>query len=864
MTYTTTKMFFNGRVNLPETFLIPYKNMQVLYGKDNYTQLVNEVNGEFWVRLNAVGTSLLLLQTRFEDDATHVPMLMTVFPTFGENYLRRNTIEFSFRETAVALVFIQPGIAVTVNPFYNAALLERIRNLPATKYLARVLEDKMTLMSPSVIVSGDVDIQNVIAAAVNELYSEIGIEEQKTPLLAADATSDDQTSSFYHVPFKEVLIPNKDEVDNVYIKYYNEDGPQVKAYNNMPRWVFYFVDSMPVEAVLPDDVPDTGIDEEADPSIAVPPKHYASPKLRFLVSKYVNANDEYFRKTVLVEGVANSIVAEINNYFDMSPVTEKTSLRFKKKPIEQGFLVGYTLSPDLGSMEGRAFDSLWATYFAQLYMPLVQLSGDINDSFKDAVINFDQVTNKPIAEHPVYMIARNIRERGIGMRVNDFMLQRSASANSNGYKLDLYEKVMDVFLNSFLGTTSTSKAFLAEVKARTQSASYALQLNKVADLIYSRVVPPDVVTHFRGMDVPILEFHDAVFSTKTGRDIYYFNEEDIEQNDGGDTEIVIPYPIDETTVFPEGVHTCDQAGNDKPGCMVFINAAGRAFSMGNDGQDGWFGSLAYESEKPMHRVTMAKSYYIDKYEVSVAQYKAFLNDPKNKAWLPQYAMRGKDKCWGDKNYLIEWSTQNNYMKGGKDLFPVSNICWYAADAYCKWAGKRLANEEEWEFAARADENCITKEEACRNYPWGNETLFNSGNTPFSANFRNSYDPYEPSRLMKDKVDPDDLKLIYPEPHLTPVGYFNGTEHPQFKSKNGISPFGIHDMAGNVEEWVATRFYYYKDLQEGGIPTPVGDQRVVRGGSWSTTRHLIRSSYRHGVNPENNSNAIGFRCAKDAN
>ena len=512
------------------------------------------------------------------------------------------------------------------------------------------------------------------------------------------------------------------------------------------------------------------------------------------------------------------------------------------------------------------------------------ISADVNDNFTNILMNYDKAVNKGLASHPVNVVARGIRERGIGQRVNDFMKARTASFMTDFYKDDLYIKIMEVVVNSFSGETKSSKSFLQDVQNATGSESYMLQLQKVTDLVFKKLTPADTVKLFRGIDQPIIDFTDEIFNIgNTGEDIYYFNESTGE-SEGGDTEEETePYPTEEY-VCPNDMCRCNE--EDIPGCMIEIDAEGHSFLMGSDSK------ASFTMERPVHKVTIHKSFLIDKYEVTVAQYKKFLNSSTNKVWRPENAMKtddefGLEKCYGNDKYLEEWFGKysgEKYKGGAKDKMPVTSICWYAANAYCKWIGKRLPTEEEWEYAAKVRSDCLCPESndsgeegpaecttQCPDMPWEDSTVegwfsgisfLEGANIPYKANYRNSGDPFEPSKELEKLVSAEDLLIAYPEPHVTPVGYYNGAKYDAFSSKDAKSPSGTYDMAGNAEEWVSTRFYYYSDLFQGGVPLPIGDQRTVRGGSWKTSRKLIRSTYRRGVNPQYNSNSIGFRCARD--
>jgi len=139
---------------------------------------------------------------------------------------------------------------------------------------------------------------------------------------------------------------------------------------------------------------------------------------------------------------------------------------------------------------------------------------------------------------------------------------------------------------------------------------------------------------------------------------------------------------------------------------------------------------------------------------------------------------------------------------GEERHPVVWLSWFDAAAYAKWAGKRLPTHDEWEYAARATDG--------RQYPWG--------------------DDFEPHRCNCRATGVDGLAAIGSFP-------------------DGVSPFGCHDMAGNVWEWVDA----WHDAEQ--------ERRILRGGAWGSGQLTVRACYCGRDFPTYWSNVYGVRCAR---
>ena len=206
----------------------------------------------------------------------------------------------------------------------------------------------------------------------------------------------------------------------------------------------------------------------------------------------------------------------------------------------------------------------------------------------------------------------------------------------------------------------------------------------------------------------------------------------------------------------------------------------------------------WDDEAPEH-ISSTNAFHMDLNEVTNSDYKNFVVATKQVA-------------------PYHWPEGN--IPKGKEQHPVIYVSWFNASNYCKWAGKRLPTEQEWEKAARGQDGLI--------YPWGNQWSLDKSNHPYK--------------------------------HST------GTE-PIGSYPQGQSPYGLNDMSGNVWEWVDS--YYLPHPDNPVTRAEYGkDKRVLKGGSWfdclSYGCGLSAPTFnRSFFTPEVKNNSFGFRCAKDA-
>jgi sulfatase modifying factor 1 len=244
-------------------------------------------------------------------------------------------------------------------------------------------------------------------------------------------------------------------------------------------------------------------------------------------------------------------------------------------------------------------------------------------------------------------------------------------------------------------------------------------------------------------------------------------------------------------------------------------------------------------------------YYDDRVEAPVAETKINEKDGAEMVWVPEgeFVMGNDDGLQREKplrtvyldgywiyKYPVTLEQYAAYCResglslppkpewGWRHDHPVVNVSWHDATAYAAWAGVALPTEAQWEKAARGTDG--------REYPWG--------------------ETWDPARCQCSRDKYGDAKSTAPV-----------TEY-----RDGVSPFGAMDMAGNVWEWCDDWYaenYYYKAAPSRNPAGPAaGEYRVLRGGGWyNYDGGYFRCAYRDGDGPDVVNGGIGFRCASRA-
>ncbi|MQY03271.1 ergothioneine biosynthesis protein EgtB [Actinomadura macrotermitis] len=270
----------------------------------------------------------------------------------------------------------------------------------------------------------------------------------------------------------------------------------------------------------------------------------------------------------------------------------------------------------------------------------------------------------------------------------------------------------------------------------------------------------------------------------------------------------------------------EPAGHIAPAAASEVLIGAGPFVMGTS-DDHW----SYDNERPRHLVDLP-AYYIDTEPVSNAEYLAFMEaggyddprwwDPKGWEWRQS----------GGKRAPAFWTREGEQWVrrrfGHVEPIPlaeaVQHVCWYEADAYARWAGKRLPTEAEWEKAASWGPDA----QHARRYPWGDDYAEDHANLGQRA--------HRPS-----------VKGAY---------------------ASGASAYGVRRMVGDVWEWTSSDFhgypgfrsFPYKEYSEVFFGP---EYKVLRGGSWATHPLAVRNTFRNWDYPIRRQIFSGFRCARDA-
>jgi iron(II)-dependent oxidoreductase len=340
--------------------------------------------------------------------------------------------------------------------------------------------------------------------------------------------------------------------------------------------------------------------------------------------------------------------------------------------------------------------------------------------------------------------------------------------------------------------------------SREETLAY---IREVTERVADRVTGPDATAQLRYIARYAVHHHDMHTEALTY------------------TRQTLGYPPPRLPGLETGPRQPADAGPLDGDCPV----GGGRFLLGAD-RDGGF---VHDNEKWIHPVDLAP-FAIARAPVTQARYAGFVEDGgyhRRELWdsdgwawrtatgaeCPVYWRRGPDGF--QRRDFDRWVPLEPHR-------PVSHVCWYEADAYCRWAGRRLPAEAEWEAAAIGEPDASgALRPARRRYPWGDE-------------------PCGPQRANMDWQ------------HL---GTADVAAFPA-----GDSAFGCRQMIGNLWEWTGTTFGPYPGFEQDAYRDNswpfFGQRKVLRGGAWATRSRFIRATTRNYFTPDRRDVPAGFRTA----
>jgi formylglycine-generating enzyme required for sulfatase activity len=294
-------------------------------------------------------------------------------------------------------------------------------------------------------------------------------------------------------------------------------------------------------------------------------------------------------------------------------------------------------------------------------------------------------------------------------------------------------------------------------------------------------------------------------------------------------------------------------GGFKPGQAIrdhFLNAANwtpetivitaGSFQMGSDS----FDEGHVDNESPEHRVNIRRGFAIGKFEVSVAEFRHFV---ERSGYVTDAERRGHSIIYNNASGRLterrDVTWQNSY--DGRDADeddPVVHVSWNDALAYVKWLARgtgkpyRLPSESEFEYALRGGTST--------SYWWGNGT---------------------PGRVVENLTGSGDESRSHRTWTVAFEGYNDGYWGPAPVGSFLPNPFGLYDISGNVAEWVSDCWHetYIRAPADGTAwINPGCGYRVVRGAYWASSPHQARSAFRLSAKPDTTGARVGFRIARD--